>query len=71
MSKIMKLNAAGDAATIANAKLGDILTTLVSTDSAVTGVYKLVQNVLLVAAGMTVQSYRDGKGLFGWLGLSN
>lgn len=71
MSKIMKLNAAGDAATIANAKLGDILTTLVSTDSAVTGVYKLVQNVLLVAAGMTVQSYRDGKGLFGWLSLGS
>lgn len=67
MSKIVKLDAAGTAATVADAKLGDILSTLISTDSAVTGMYKLLQSVLLVTAGMSVQSFRDGKGLFGWL----
>ncbi|UNI73408.1 membrane protein [Pseudomonas phage ER16] len=57
-SKKVTLNADGTAATVADAKIGDIVTTVFSTDSAVTGMYGLVQKAGLVAAGMTVNSYR-------------
>lgn len=57
-SKKVTLNAAGDAATIAVAKLGDILTTAISTDSALTGMYGLLQKGGLVAIGMTANAYR-------------
>lgn len=67
MSKLITLNADGTAATVAEAKISDILTTLMSGQSAVTGIYGFIQRALLVATGMSVQSMRSGGGLFGWL----
>lgn len=58
MSKLIKLDAEGKAATVADATIGDIFTTIVSTDSAVTGIYGLGQRAALVVAGMAVNSFR-------------
>lgn len=69
MSKIVKLNAAGDSATVAEATVGDFFTTLLSADSALTGVYGFLQRVFLLVAGMSIQSYRDGKGFTGFASL--
>lgn len=57
MSKLVTLNAAGDAATVAEATIGDLFSTLFSQDKAVTGVYALVRTVLLVLLGMSAESY--------------
>lgn len=62
MSKLVTLNAAGDAATVAEAKFVDVLTTAVSTTSAVTGIYGLVQKAAFVGLGMAVQNNRLGRG---------
>lgn len=62
MPKLVTLNAAGDAATVAEAKPTDILTTAVSTTSAVTGTYGLIQKAALVGLGMAVQNNRLGRG---------
>lgn len=67
MSKIITLNAAGTDATIADAKIGDLFTTLLSSDKTLTGTYGFLQKLLLVAVGMGGQSYRDGKGFLGFL----
>jgi len=61
-SKKITLNAAGDAATIADATMGDIFSTVLSSDSAVTGMYGLAQKAGLVVAGMVVQNQRLGNG---------
>lgn len=58
MSKKVTLSADGAAATVADAKIGDILSTVVSTDSAITGIYGLAQKALLVGSGMLINSYR-------------
>jgi len=58
MSKKITLSADGASATVADATLSDIASTLVSTDSVVTGAYGLLQKGLLVVAGMGVQNYR-------------
>lgn len=58
MSKKITLSADGASATVADATLSDIASTLVSTDSVVTGAYGLIQKGLLVVAGMGVQNYR-------------
>jgi hypothetical protein len=57
-SKKVTLNAAGDAATVAVATIGDVFTTAISTDSAVTGMYGLAQKAGLVAVGMAVNAKR-------------
>lgn len=58
MSKKIVLAADGNTATVGDADIADIFTTLVSTDSYVTGTYGLVQRGLLVVAGMSIQSKR-------------
>lgn len=58
MSKKITLSADGNTATVADAKIGDILSTVVSTDAAVTGIYGLGQKALLVLGGMMANSYR-------------
>lgn len=63
MSKKVTLNAAGDAATVTNATIGDIFSTLVSTDSAVTGMYGLGQRALIFVGGMAAQNVRVGRGI--------
>lgn len=45
-------------ATVVDATISDILTTAISTDSAVTGTYGLVQKGLLVVGGMAIQNKR-------------
>lgn len=62
-SKKIVLNAAGDAATVSEATLGDVFTTVFSTDSAVTGLYGLAQKAALVIGGMAIQNQRLGHGL--------
>lgn len=62
-SKKVTLNAAGDAATVADAKFGDVLSTALSTDSALTGTYGLFQKVALVGTGMVIQNVRLGNGI--------
>lgn len=58
MSKKITLSADEATATVADAKIGDVFSTLISTDSAVTGVYGLAQKALLVGGGMMINSYR-------------
>lgn len=58
MSKKIVLAANGATATVANATIGDIFTTVISTDTAVTGTYGLVQKGLLLVGGMSIQSKR-------------
>lgn len=54
-SKKVVLNADGTAATVANATFGDVITTMFSSDSAVTGLYKYLQLGIAGAAGAVVQ----------------
>lgn len=58
MSKKIVLAANGATATVADATIGDIFTTVISTDTAVTGTYGLVQKGLLLVGGMSIQSKR-------------
>jgi len=58
MSKKVVLNAAGDAATVTDAVLSDVLTTAISTNEALTGTYGLVQKAGLVFFGMAFQEQR-------------
>lgn len=58
MPKKIVLAADRATATVADASISDILTTVISTDSAVTGTYGLVQKGLLLVGGMMIQSKR-------------
>lgn len=58
VSKKIVLSADGATATVANAEIMDTVTTLFSTNEAVTGLLGLAQKVGLVLAGMAAQSYR-------------
>lgn len=66
MSKKVTLDAAGTAATVADATFGDIFSTVFSTDSAVTGVYGLAQKGLILVAGMAGQEFRRSGSLKFW-----
>lgn len=61
MSKKVTLNAAGDAATVVDATIGDIFTTIISDTAAVTGMYGFAQKALLVVGGMALQNKRVGR----------
>lgn len=54
---------ADGAATATPANLLDLVTTLVSTESSLTGVMGLAQKGALLAGGMMLQNYRLGRGL--------
>jgi len=58
MSKKMTLSADGTTATVGEASMIDVLTTAISTDSAITGTLGLVQKAGLVVLGMSLQSKR-------------
>jgi hypothetical protein len=62
-SKKVVLSADGATATVAEATIGDIFTTLVNSGEAVTGAYKYVQSGLTFVAGMAFQNYRVGLGM--------
>lgn len=63
-SKKMTLNAAGDAATVADAEIADIFTTVFNSNEAVTGGYKWLQTGLLVAGSALIQK-KISTGAFG------
>lgn len=56
MSKKVTVN--GDTAAVTEAKLMDVVTTLISADQALTGTYGFLQKGLLVGGGMVLQEYR-------------
>jgi len=58
MSKKIVLAADGTTATVSEAVIGDILTTAISTNEAVTGMYGLVQRAAFFVGGMVVQNKR-------------
>lgn len=62
MSKLITLSADGTTATVAEAKIADIVTTAISTNTAVTGTYGLIQKGLMVVGGMALQNNRLGRG---------
>jgi len=49
-------------ATVEDATVTDIFTTVISTSEAVTGVYGIVQKAMLLVGGMALQSKRMGGG---------
>jgi hypothetical protein len=62
-SKKVTLSADGTTATVADATAGDIVSTIISSDSAVTGAYGYMQKAGLFVAGMATQNNRLGRGL--------
>lgn len=57
-SKKITLSADGATATVAAATVGDIVTTVIDGDTAVTGMYGFIQKAGLVLAGMAMQNNR-------------
>jgi len=62
-SKKVTLSADGTTATVADATLSDVFTTLLSSDSAITGTYKYLQTAVVGVGGAMVQNVRNGRGL--------
>lgn len=62
-SKTLTLAADGLTATVADATITDIFTTVIDTNKAVTGLYGLGQSAMLAVGGMAFQNYRLGRGL--------
>lgn len=62
-NKKVTVSADGSTASVADAQIADIATTVISTDSAVTGLYGLAQRVGLVVGGMMAQKYRDSRSI--------
>lgn len=58
MSKLVTLSADENTATVVDAKIGDIFSSVLSSNKAVTGAYGLIQKAGLVAGGMMINSYR-------------
>lgn len=61
-SKLVTLAADGLTATVADAAVSDIFTTIIDPDAAVTGLYGFGQSALLVFGGMAIQNNRLGRG---------
>lgn len=58
MSKKITLSADEKSAIVTDATIGDIFTTILSSNSAVTGIYGFVQKAGLAVGGATVQNMR-------------
>jgi hypothetical protein len=61
-SKTLTLNSAGDAATVADATIADIFTTVIDPNKTVTGLYGLAQHAGVFVVGMGFQNQRLGRG---------
>jgi hypothetical protein len=61
-SKKVVLSADETTATVAEATLGDVFSTLISSSEAVTGPYGYIQKAGLFVAGMSLQNNRLGRG---------
>lgn len=66
MSKLITLSADEKTATVADATIGDIFKTVLSSNSAVTGVYGFVQKAGLAIGGAAVQNMRVRGNLKFW-----
>jgi len=67
-SKLVTLSADGTTATVADATVGDTLSTIFSTDSAVTGLYGIGQKLAIGFAGVLYGNYRHSQSLFNFGG---
>lgn len=67
MSKKVTLSVDETSATVTDATIGDIFTTILSSNSAVTGVYGFVQKVGLAVGGAAVQNQRVRGNMKFWL----
>lgn len=67
MSKLVSLSADETTATVTEATIGDIFTTVLSSSKAVTGIYGFVQKAGLAVAGAAVQNMRVRGNLKFWL----
>lgn len=63
MSKKITVSADGATATVVEATIGDIFSTVISTTEAVTGFYAVAQKAALFVGGMATQNARLGNGL--------
>jgi hypothetical protein len=59
-SKLLTLSADETTATVADATLTDVFTTIFDSNKAVTGMYGLGQRVGLFMGGMAIQNKRNG-----------
>lgn len=64
MSKKLTLNAAGDAVTIADATLTDVFSTLLSSDVALTGMYKYAQEAVIGLGAAVLMNKRHSGEFF-------
>lgn len=62
VSKKVTLAVDGLTATVVDATLTDVVTTIISTNESITGIYGFVQKLGLVGIGMVVQNKRLGGG---------
>jgi hypothetical protein len=59
-SKKIVLAADGTTTTVTDATVSDIFTTIISSDTVLTGGYKYAQDAVKVVAGMSYQSHKMG-----------
>lgn len=62
VSKKLTLAADGLSATVVDATLTDVLTTMIDTNASLTGIYGFAQKLGFVGIGMVVQNKRLGGG---------
>lgn len=61
-SKKVVLSADATSATVSDATIGDVFTTIIDQNTAITGMYGLAQKAVLFVGGMAVQNSRLGQG---------
>jgi hypothetical protein len=64
VSKKVTLSADGDTATVADAEIADVFSTIFSTDSCVTGMYGFLQKAVLFGGGLIVGNKRHSGEFF-------
>jgi len=62
-SKKVTLSADGTTATVADATIGDVFSTVLNQNESLTGMYKYAQSAVLFVGGMALQNQRLGNGL--------
>jgi serine/threonine protein phosphatase PrpC len=62
-SKLVILSSDELTATVEDATISDIVTTIIDPSKNVTGMYSVIQSLALFGGGMVLQNYRLGRGL--------
>lgn len=62
-SKLVTLSSDESTATVSDATVSDIITTIIDPAKSVTGMYSVIQHAGLFVGGMVFQNYRLGRGL--------